>query len=174
MSDNGERRTTDASPSTVGLGRAAVEALLEEYGDIQLSRIEGLPSVGTVSQTWRNRPKSNIVKRLMEKSGRTLDEIAEGLGCSKSYLNNKLHRDSFSVDDLVIIAYICGYAVAFIAKGADSDVQDQIQIDVEEYFSSYDDDALNRLKKHERGNRLRYEELKARVAQMKAEYGFED
>ncbi len=159
----------EIDPYAVERGRAYVKRLI---------KIEGLDSVETVSSTWENRPKSNIVKWLMEQSGRTLDEIARSLGCKTSYLNNKLHRDSFSVDDMVIIAYVCGYAMTFTANNPDDTTRSTFQIDVEKYFQSYDEEVLNRLRVCEQRLRMQkkdeYEELKAKLAQMKEEYGFED
>ena len=61
--------------------------------------------VEPVSDTWKNRPKANIVKWLMKQSGVGLEEVAAHLGCSVSYLNNKLSRESFSFEDLILAAY---------------------------------------------------------------------
>ena len=94
-------RMSDITPESVSRGKAYVDEFLKQYGDVPLSQIAGVESVEPVSETWEDRPKSNIVKWLMDKSGRSLEEVAESLGCTTSYLNNKLHRDSFSLDDMI-------------------------------------------------------------------------
>lgn len=172
------KRDTEIDRNKYAHGKALVDQFLEKYGDTPLSQIIGVDSVEMVSPTWENRPKSNMVKWLMEKSGRSLEDIAEGLGCSITYLNNKLHRDSFSLDDMIIVAYVCGYALTFTSNNPDDKDRSTFQIDVKDYFRARDTNALARLYEYEK--RLKnqkkdeYEELKAKLAQMKAEYGFED
>ena len=183
MAEKDKRKS--ANTSIAGISAAAVastamivETLLKKYGDTPLSQIKGVESVETVSPTWENRPKSNIVKWLMDKSGRTLDEVAMGLGCTTTYLNNKLHRDSFSMDDMIIVAYVCGYGVTFTSNNPEDKERSTYQIDVQDYFGASDPAALERLLKYEKRLKIQkkdeYEELKAKLAQMKAEYGFED
>ncbi len=159
-------------------GAMVLNTLLKKYGDTPISQIKDLASVETVSPRWEDRPKSNIVKWLMDKSGRTLDEIAKGLGCTTTYLNNKLHRDSFSLDDMIIIAYICGYRVSFTSSNPDDKKHSTYQIDVLDYFGTSNTDAVERLLEFEKQQKIQkkdeYEELKARLAHLKEEYGFED
>lgn len=171
-------RVTNINPETVARGKAYTEAFLKKYGDTPLSQIEGMDTVGTVSTTWEERPRSNIVKWLMDKSGRSLEDIAAGLGCSVSYLNNKLHRDSFSLDDMIITSYVCGFALTFTSNDQDESKRCTYQIDVIDYFGSRDEEALARLYAYEKGLReqkkAEYEKMKAQLAQMQEEYGFED
>ena len=171
-------RMSDITPESVSRGKAYVDEFLKQYGDVPLSQIAGVESVEPVSETWEDRPKSNIVKWLMDKSGRSLEEVAESLGCTTSYLNNKLHRDSFSLDDMIIVAYICGYAMTFTSNNPDDDKRSTFQIDVQEYFGSSNTEALRRLYEYEKRLKIKkkaeYDELKAKLEQMKAEYGFED
>ena len=171
-------RLSEIDPSTVESGRRIVENLLQEIGDTPLSQLKGIESVDIVSATWEERPKSNIVKWLMDKSGKSIEDIAESLGCSTTYMNNKLYRDSFSFDDMIIVAYVCGYAMTFTANNPDDKMRDTYQINVEKYFNSYDEDALKRLRAYEQKLRMQkkdeYEELKAKLEQLKVEYGFED
>lgn len=121
---------------------------------------------------------SDIVKWMMEKSGRTIADIAEALNCTTSYLNNKLHLDSFSLDDLIIVAYICGYTMTFTSNNPDAKERSIFQIDVQKYFGSSNVEALKRLYEYERRlkdrKKAEYDELKAKLEQMKTEYGFED
>ena len=166
------------NPVLTKSGKQYVAQILEEYGETTLNRVSNVDSVETVSSTWEKRPKSNIVKWLMDKSGRSINEIAECLGCTASYLNNKLHRDSFSLDDLIIVAYVCGYALTFTSNNPDDKERSTYQIDVQEYFSANNADALTRLFEFEKRTKERkkaeYDRLKAKLEQMKAEYGFDD
>ena len=114
----------------------------------------------------------------MEKSGRSITDIAESLGCTVPYLNNKLYRDSFSLDDIIIIAYICGYVLTFTSNNPEAKERSTYQINVQDYFNSKDPEALKRLyeyeKKMKKKKKVEYENLKAQLEKMKTEYGFED
>ena len=161
---------------------AQVGQQIEEWDirleDMPFTRIEGLESITTLKSKWDDRPRSNIIKWLMDKSSRSLEEIAKGLGRSVGYLNNKIHRGSFSIDELIIVAYICGYTVTLTSNDPDEEEHTSYQIDVREYFGGYDEDVLRRLHSYEMSlkerKRAEYEDLKAQLEKMKTEYGFED
>ena len=104
-------RALNIASESISRGKAYIDEFLKQYGDVPLSQIAGIESGEPVSESWEDRPKSNIVNWLMDNSSRSLAEMVESLGCTTSYLNNKLHRDSFSLDDMIIVAYICGYAM---------------------------------------------------------------
>lgn len=158
--------------------KEVLEQYIEEQGFAPLNHIEGVPSIEPVSKTWVHRQKSNIVKWLMSISTRSLEEVAAGIGCTEAYLNNKLQRDSFSVEDIIIIAYICGFGLTFTSITPDIEKRATYQIDVQEFFRlthgptlkkllAYDKDLKERKKKD-------YEMLKIQLERMKAEFGFED
>ncbi len=143
--------------------------------------------VDLVSETWKGRPKSNMVKWLMRRSGASPDRIAKYLGCTVNYLNNKLSRDSFSLDDLIIIAYVCGYTFVLLDNNEESISANSFRIDLLEYFKADDTDdernshykaIINRISTIEAENkaskRAEYESKKAELERMKVEYGFED
>ena len=75
-------------------------------------------------ETYINRRKSQLVKMLMKASGKKPREMAEALGCSLAYFNNKLFRNSFKFEDLVLLANEAGYELVFRKK------QDNTQIDL--------------------------------------------
>lgn len=50
---------------------------------------------------------SEKVKYMMEKCYLSLDDISEYLGITTQSLRNKLNRDSFSINDLIIISHLC-------------------------------------------------------------------
>ena len=143
--------------------------------------------VNLVSETWKDRPKSNMVKWLMRRSGVSPDKIAKYLGCSVNYLNNKLSRDSFSLDDLIIISYACGYTFVLLDNNEESTSANSFRIDLLEYFNADDNDdernkqnrtVLDRISKLEAEKkatkRAEYERKKAELERMKVENGFED
>ncbi len=129
------------SPVTVLRGKEAVEAFLKEYGDLPVNSLE---PIYIVSKTWENRPKANMVKWLMDKSGVSLDTLASYLGCSRQYLNNKLTRDSFSFDDLLIAAYACGFTFTLTSNEVKDGKQDVYRVDLGEYFKA-SPDVLDRI-----------------------------
>ncbi len=159
-------------------GKEVTEALLQKIGDYSFNKLEGVKTVDVVSPKWENRPKSNLVKWLMDKSDISLDDLAAALGYSPSYLNNKFHRDSFSLEDLIVVAYICGFSLTFTSNNPDQEKQESYQIDVKEFFSASDADTLMKIVEYEQNMKKRkkaeYDELKAKLEKLKAEFGFED
>ena len=154
-------------------GKKAADNILKKYGNITLSNLE---HIGLVSHTWKNRPKSNIVKWLLEQSNTSLDDIARYLGCTRHYLNNKLSRGSFSFDDLLIIAYACGFSITLTNKENTSSTA--YAVEMIDFFDNYNNDVLDRIEKIEKekkiSKRVEYEKKKAELEKMKEEYGFDD
>ena len=173
-------------------GKKAIENLLREYGNEKLSDISAktieedknyvnqfmrcygdIPMVDLVSGTWEKRKKTNLIKWMMIKSNITVDKLAEFLGCSKQYLNNKFNRDSFSIDDLVIAAYACNYTIALL----ENDGSNQCRVSPENFFGEESDtwERISMLKnKCKDDKRAEYEQKKAELERMKKVYGFED
>lgn len=52
--------------------------------------------------------KTEEIKILLIKTGKTVTELAEAMGTSSQNLSNKLRRDDFKVSELEEIAKICG------------------------------------------------------------------
>ena len=116
-----------------------------------------------------------MMRRLkaMMKSNITVDKLAEFLGCSKQYLNNKFNRDSFSIDDLVIVAYACNYTIALLENDGNS----QCRVSPENFFDEESGtwERISMLKNNGKHNkRAEYEQKKAELERMKKAYGFED
>ena len=151
---------------------------MEDYLGIPLKQVDGMESVGTVKDTWEDRPRTNLVKWLMEKSGKSVEEIASAMGRSVAYLNNKIHRGTFSLDEVIFISYICGFAITMTSNDPDAKDLPSYQIDVYEYFHKYDEEALKRLYEYEKKMRDQkkeeYEKLKDQLEKMKEQFGFED
>lgn len=103
-----------------GPGKGYMQRFYNQVIDGDILILESMPSgidsnesavktLDVVHERWANKHKSNIVKWLMKKRGLSHEETAKILGVSKSYFNNKLFRDSFSFEDLLMVAYSCGY-----------------------------------------------------------------
>ncbi len=171
-------RSRQKSESRVTSGKNLYEDFIRKYGSVPFNQIDKMQVIKSVSATWEDRPKSNIVKWLIEKSGANLEDIASCLNCSELYLNSKLHRDAFTFDDMIVIAYVCGYSLAFEGNNPDGRQQSQFQVDVEEFFKSSDDNILERLHNYDtirkQRKREEYDKLKAKLNQMREEYGFDD
>ena len=153
-----------------------VSALAARYLALPVNK-ETKP-VGSVSDTWKGRPKANLVKWLMQRSGTSLDNVAAYLGCSVNYLNNKLSRDSFSFDDLILVAYACGYTFVLTGNNEEVTNANSYRVDLLSFFEDNDPDTLSRISKIEdakqQAARKEYEEKKTELERLKAKYGFDD
>lgn len=62
-----------------------------------------------INEIWNEKPKSRLVRYLMGKEKLLSETVSRLLGTTKSYFDNKLHRNSFSLEDILLIAKYCGY-----------------------------------------------------------------
>ncbi len=152
-----------------------VMALLRKYNSLPVNK--NIAPVNSVSDTWKSRPKANLVKWLMKESGTSLETVAAHIGCSVSYLNNKLTRESFSFEDLLLAAYACGYTFALIKNDVELENSALHRVDLLEHFNN-DPDVLKRIniieEKTQKVKREEYEKKKAELDRLRKEYGFED
>ena len=65
------------------------------------------------ADTYKDRPKSYIVAKLMIESGTDKDKVSEKLCMSRKVFNSKLHRGAFSFEDIQDVAQVCGYVIEF-------------------------------------------------------------
>ena len=160
---------------TVGMAVVAGSLFSVIYKALPINK--SIAPVEPVSDTWKNRPKANMVKWMMKQSGTSLEEIAAHLGCSVSYLNNKLTRESFSFEDLLLAAYACGYTFVLVNNNEEISSDDSFRVDLLKHFEN-DQKVLGRInaieEEKKQAKRAEYEAKKAELAKMKAEYGFED
>ena len=123
-----------------------------------------------------------MVKWLMKRSGVGLDTIADYLGCSVSYLNTKLARDSFSFEDLILVAYACGYTFTLTDNAGEDEAV--YRVDILKHFDISDPKVWERINAIEERiltqnqRREEYEKkkaaLEAELERMKEEYGIKD
>ena len=121
-----------------------------------------------------DKTKTVIIKKMAEESDTSIETLAEYLDCKPQSLRNKMFRDSFSIDDLLIVAHACNFSVILRNNKTNEDSE----IDFVGFFRPMMDEVLiraseldNRAKKEKREE---YEKLKARLEKMKSEYGFDD
>lgn len=154
---------------------AAGSLLAAIYKSLPVNK--NIAPVEPVSDTWKSRPKANMVKWMMKQSGTSLEKIAAHLGCSVSYLNNKLTRESFSFEDLLLVAYACGYTFVLVNNNEEISSKDSFRVDLLKHFENEQEvlDRINAIEEEKKqAKRAEYEAKKAELARMKAEYGFED
>ena len=131
-------------------------------------KLDDIPYLCPIDEKWENRPKSNIVKHMMSTNyaGLEFKDMAHVLGTTETYFNNKIYRDSFSFEDLVILAEACGFSVCFIDKEGDRHFKPTM--DIEAVYRIKD------LKRQRIDSKMRkYKELKAEVEKLKKELKIE-
>ena len=64
---------------------------------------------------------STHLKEMMKNADVTVPEAAECIGCSVGTFRNKLSKDRFSVNELIILCEICNYHLAFIPNSLELD-----------------------------------------------------
>ena len=170
---------TGAITPAVGLLAVAgsVASLIAKYKALPVNK--NIAPVEPVSDTWKNRPKANMVKWMMKQSETSLEDVAAYLDCSVSYLNNKLTRESFSFEDLLLAAYACGYTFVLVNNSQEISGEDTYRVDLLQHFDNKEgEEVLKRVnaieEKKRQAKRAEYEAKKAELERMKAEFGFED
>lgn len=73
-----------------------------------------VPVIPIVSATYKNRRRSNLIKWLMREGSLTVQETADRIGTTKEYLNNKLVRDSFSIEDILRVSKAANKSVFIV------------------------------------------------------------
>ena len=86
---------------------------------------KSMPSVEITKSSWETRKKSNLIKWLLEKSDVDLENVASHLGYTTTYLNNKLFRNSFSFENILKVAELCGFTL--ILSSTDGEVKRRLK-----------------------------------------------
>ena len=123
------------------------------------------------------KPQAKIIKFMMDEAKIDIPVLARFLNCQPQSLRNKFNRDSFSIDDLVVTAYACGFNILLKKDGSTNEDEDRV-INPETYLKSRGDDAWDRIfalkNKDYVSKRAEYDELKARLAELDKEFQFGD
>lgn len=101
-----------------------------------------------LDKRWATRRKSRLVKILMEAGCADTKVIADKLGISTNYFNNKMHRDSWSLEDLVQVAETCGYSFVLMpTKAAEKETLEPSEEVMLAYKAGYNQAKAEMLKK---------------------------
>lgn len=73
-----------------------------------------VPVIPIVSATYKNRKRSNLIKWLMREADLTVQQMADRIGITKEYLNNKLVRDSFTIEDVLCVSKAANKSVFIV------------------------------------------------------------
>lgn len=116
---------------------------------------------------FEGKPKSKFVKELIDERGLSKKECAKILKTSENYFNNKLYRDSFSFEDMLVLIYVCGYKVALIdnSKGVLHELDINTFPKAAEIINDYKVSVLDEKRKE-------YETLKRQLYDLQKRYGF--
>lgn len=76
-----------------------------------------------IDALWKDRPKSGIIDRLLKTRGVRRTSIAMALGITRNHMNVKLCCNRMTFEDIVTIADLCDYDVAFIDRKDETDVR---------------------------------------------------
>ena len=117
---------------------------------------------------WQDRKKSLLVKRFIEESCLNGKDVAKLLGYTKQYFDNKLQRNSFSFEDILTIADLCGYNMIFESR---DDSKEEMRIDAYDFRSKRSEEARNAWLDLKRAE---YEKKKEELKSIAKEYGFEE
>ena len=159
----------ELGPVSIAAAGLVVATLMAKYTNFLINKKTA--PVNPVSDTWKARPKANMVKWMMKQSGVGLETIAEHLGCQVNYLNTKLARDSFSFEDLIIVAYACGYT--FVLANNNGGEEPVFRVDIIRHFENREPEVLERINAIEeraQTQAARREEYEKRKAEIEEEY----
>lgn len=114
---------------------------------------------------WLDRQKSNLINWLMKNSNVSRKDISVLLNVSQPYFENKMSRNSFSLEDILLVADLCGFSVAVVSK-KDRSVH-------ELNFRDFVGDISAQSERLLLMKRKEYEQLKAQVKKLEEEFGFQ-
>lgn len=86
------------------------------------------------------------VKGLLASNGKDHLGLASALGISGQALSNKFYRDSFTTDDLIVVAQYTGSTLAFLSDGGSKIVIDSSDIKAKRIKSDIKEDEPPRIK----------------------------
>lgn len=126
-------------------------------------------------ELWKKRPKSLLVKELMEHSGCSPLDFSEILDCSENYFNLKLSRESFSLKEILVLLYASNLTVCLVNN---NDGTTWKMISSKEWYPEeterFDELKKQKQKQEYEKKHSEYEKLKTELETMKELYGFKD
>lgn len=91
---------------------------------------------------------SDIVRKMIKKKNISIKKIANYLDCTEQSFRNKLSRNSFSIKDIMIIAYVCDATVT-IDYAAYTDDFDTDFLNISQYLPDEEFERIEKLKKRD-------------------------
>ena len=91
---------------------------------------------------------SDIVRKMIKKKNISIKKIANYLNCTEQSFRNKLSRNSFSIKDIMIIAYVCDATVS-IDYAAYTDDFDTDFLNISQYLPDEEFERIEKLKKRD-------------------------
>lgn len=114
---------------------------------------------------WADRPKSNLVNWLSKNSNVNRKELAVLLNVSDAYFENKMTRNSFSLEDILLAADLCNFSLALVSK-KDRSVH-------ELNFREFVGDISEQSERFLSMKRAEYDQLKEKAKKLEEEFGFQ-
>ena len=117
---------------------------------------------------YKNRKKSALVKWLFNHSYfASYSELSSIMELSLPYFHNKLNRNSFSFEDILLISELCGFTVSLV----NNETGEIYKINLNEFFSEENFERL--CKQVYEAKREEYNSLKKELERMNQLYGFD-
>lgn len=113
---------------------------------------------------WLDRPKSNLVNWLLKNSNVKRQDLIVLLNVSKPYFENKMSRNSFSLEDILLAADLCNFSLALVSK-KDRSVHELNYRDFVGDISEQSERFLSM-------KRAEYDQLKEKARRLEEEFGF--
>lgn len=114
---------------------------------------------------WVDRPKSNLINWLLKNSNAKRQDLMVLLNVSRPYFENKMSRNCFSLEDILLAADLCNFSLALVSK-KDRSVH-------ELNFRDFVGDISEQSEKFLSLKRAEYDRLKEKVKKLEEEFGFE-
>lgn len=113
---------------------------------------------------WVDRPKSNLVNWLLKNSNVKRQDLMVLLNVSRPYFENKMSRNCFSLEDILLAADLCDFSLALVSK-KDRSVH-------ELNFREFVGDISEQSERFLSMKRAEYDQLKEKVKKLEEEFGF--
>ena len=113
---------------------------------------------------WLDRPKSNLVNWLLKNSNVKRQDLMVLLNVSRPYFENKMSRNCFSLEDILLAADLCNFSLALVSK-TDRSIH---ELNYREFVGDISEQSERFLSM----KRAEYDQLKEKVKKLEEEFGF--
>lgn len=113
---------------------------------------------------WVDRPKSNLINWLLKNSNVNRQDLMVLLNVSRPYFENKMSRNCFSLEDILLAADLCNFSLALVSK-KDRSVH---ELNYREFVGDISEQSGKFLS----FKRAEYDQLKEKARRLEEEFGF--